>query len=108
MGEGTAYVISIKNQRTVADQNVVLTVELPAGLKFASLTGPGDRRNVSPDGKTIQVNPIQEVRPGETLPPFHLEATGQLPGEQVLKVTVTSRLSPQGVTAQETTTVFNQ
>ncbi len=65
IGEGTAYVITIKNNRSVADQDVVLSVELPAGLKFGSLSGPGDRRNLSPDGRTVQVNPIREMRPAK-------------------------------------------
>ena len=48
------------------------------------------------------------MRAGETLPPFRVEATGALAGEHTLRVTVTSRLSPQGVPVQEVTTVYAQ
>ncbi len=106
VGEGTSYLISIQNDRTVADQKLTLTIELPAGLKFQAFSGPVAQRTLSPDGKTITVSPINEVRAGETLPSFRLSVTGQSPGEQTMKVIVQSRLSPQGVTAQETTTVL--
>ncbi len=108
IGEGTAYVITLKNNRPTPDQDVVVTIEMPTGLVFKTLSGPANLRNTSSDGRTIQVNPIREVRANETLPPFRLEATGRQAGEQHLKVTVTSRLSPQGVTAEETTTVFDE
>lgn len=106
VGEGTEYVITITNNRTVPDQNVVLKLEFPPGLEFQSVSGPGQGRTVSPDGRTVTISPIREMRAGETLkPPFRVEAIGTQAGEQTLRVTVTSRLSPQGVTEPENTTV---
>ena len=109
IGEETSYVITIKNDRTVPDQDVVVKIELPLGLRFKAMSGPGQQRTASPDGRTVTVSPIREMRAGETLqPPFRIDATGTAAGEQALQVTVTSRNSPQGVTAQETTTVHSQ
>ena len=108
MGDQTAYVITIRNDRPTADQDVVLTIEFPPGLRFEKLSGPVARRNVSADGRTVRVSPIHEVRPGETLPAFRVEATGVQVGDHTMRVVVSSRLSPQGVAAEETTTVFSQ
>ncbi len=46
--------------------------------------------------------------PGETIPSFHVEATGVQVGEHKIRVVVTSQLSPQGVVAEETTSVTAQ
>lgn len=107
--EGTRYLITIKNDRNVPDQNVVLKLQFSAGLEFQSITGPGEVRTVSQDQRTVTISPIREMRAGETLdPPFRVEATGAQTGEQQLQVTVTSRRSPQGVTHKEVTTVVSQ
>jgi hypothetical protein len=66
------------------------------------------RRNVSADGRTIEVSPVREVRAGESLPSFHVEATGVQIGEHTMRVTVTSELTPQGVIAEESTSVTAQ
>ena len=66
------------------------------------------RRNVSADGRVVEVSPIQEVRAGEAIPPFHVEATGAQVGEHKFRVVVTSQLSPQGVVAEESTSVTAQ
>ncbi len=66
------------------------------------------RRNVSADGRTVEVSPIREVRPGETVPSFHVAATGIQVGEHKIRVMVTSQLSPQGVVAEEATSVTAQ
>jgi hypothetical protein len=48
------------------------------------------------------------VRAGETIPSFHVEATGVQVGEYKIRVVVTSQLSPQGVVAEEATSVTAQ
>ncbi len=108
VGEATNYELQIENDRTVSDYNVVLRVELPEGLKFVGLAGLVAGRKVSPDGRTIEVSPIKEIRRGETHPPFQLSATGVQIGDHTLRVSVTSQLSPQGVVAEETTSVTAQ
>ena len=61
IGEATDYEIRIRNARAAADQNVVLKIEFPAGLRFDRLSGPVARRNVSADGRLVEVSPIREV-----------------------------------------------
>jgi uncharacterized repeat protein (TIGR01451 family) len=108
VGEATDYEIRVRNERPVSDRNVALRIELPTGLRFERLSGPVPRRNVSADGRTIEVSPVREVRAGESLPSFHVEATGIQVGEHAIRVTVTSDLTPQGVIAQESTSVTAQ
>ncbi|MHB8865213.1 MAG: DUF7507 domain-containing protein [Pirellulaceae bacterium] len=108
VGEATDYEIRIRNNRSVGDQNVVLKIQFPVGLRFEGLAGPVARRNVSADGRIVEVSPIREVRPGETVPSFHVAATGIQVGEHKIRVMVTSQLSPQGVVAEETTSVTAQ
>jgi uncharacterized repeat protein (TIGR01451 family) len=108
LGEATDYEIRIRNDRAMGDQNVVLKIQLPTGLRFEGLAGPVARRNVSADGRLVEVSPIREIRPGETVPSFHVAATGILVGEHKIRVMVTSQLSPQGVVAEESTSVTAQ
>jgi hypothetical protein len=108
VGEATNYELLITNDRSVSDYNVVLRVELPDGLKFVGLAGIVAGRKVSPDGRTIEVSPIKEIRAGETHPPFQLSTTGVQIGEHKISISVTSQLSPQGVTAENTTSVTAQ
>jgi len=106
IGEATNYEIQIRNARSVSDRNVVLKIEFPPGLRFERLVGPVARRNVSADGSTVVVSPILEVRAGETVAPsFNVGAKGVQVGEHKVRVTVTSELSPQGVVAEEFTSV---
>ena len=49
----------VKNDRTVPDQDVVLKMEFPPGLRFQSVAGPGQERTVSPDGRTVQITSDQ-------------------------------------------------
>ena len=79
-----------------------------SGLRFERLVGPVARRNVSADRRLVEVSPIREMRAGETVPSFHVEATGVQVGEHKIRVVVTSQLSPQGVVAEESTSVTAQ
>ncbi len=109
IGDETDYEIRIRNTRAVPDQDVVLTIELPTGLRFERLLGPVARRTVRNNGRLIEVSPIREVRAGETVvPSFHVVAVGAEVGEHKIRVVVTSRLSPQGVVAEEVTSVTAQ
>ncbi len=104
----TTYMITVRNSRDVPDQDVRLTIQFPPGLQFQSLVGLGQRRNVSPDGRTVSIEPFEELRARESLRPFRVLALGRQAGDHTLQVTVTSRLTPQGVQASEVTTVTAQ
>lgn len=107
LGEQTTYVITIKNLQSVPDQRVALTIQLPVGLEFRRLNGPVGVQNISEDRQTVQATPVAELRAGEALPAFSLEAIATAAGNHKLTVRVTSRQMPQGVADEETTTVLD-
>jgi uncharacterized repeat protein (TIGR01451 family) len=101
----TTYIIGIENARNVSDRNVTLTILLPPGMEYVKLNGPVVARRLSDDKRTIEVTPIAEVRPGETLNPFYLEARGTRIGKHTVKVRVDSFRSTQPIEAETDTSV---
>jgi uncharacterized repeat protein (TIGR01451 family) len=104
-GGKTALIILVHNDRPAADENVALTFLLPAGLRFEKMTGPTDVRHVSPDGRTIETQPVATMRAGERLTEYRLEVTGLLPGEQTLEVTARSAGTSSPAAARATVSV---
>jgi uncharacterized repeat protein (TIGR01451 family) len=101
----TTYIVVIENGRNVADKNVTLTILLPPGMEFVKINGPVGARGISPDGRTVEVTQVKEMRPNETLNPFYIEVRGRQIGKHVIKARVQSFRSPQGVEAETDTTV---
>ena len=99
------YIVVVENGRNVGDKNVVLTVVLPPGLEFVNLRGPVSARAISPDGRTVEAEPVKEMRPGEMLNPFFIEVKGTRIGKHVIKVRVDSFRSSSPAEAEEDTTV---
>jgi uncharacterized repeat protein (TIGR01451 family) len=105
IGGKTTFEIEVQNDRAVSDQDVLVTLELSAGLKVTTGRGPTEILSVSPDGRTIEMRPVREIRAGETLAPYQIEASGTAAGPQQARVTVKSIRTPGGVTATVETTV---
>jgi hypothetical protein len=105
LGGKTTIVVVVKNEQAVADENVAVTLQVSDGLKVEGGTGPTAIASVSADGRTVEFAPVTEVAPGETLPQFRIDATGAKVGKQAVRVTVRSKLSPAGTTADSDTTV---
>jgi uncharacterized repeat protein (TIGR01451 family) len=101
----TTYIVVIENARNVPDKNVKLTLLFPAGMEFVKVNGPVGAQAISPDGRTVEVTPIQVVRAGETLSAFYVEARGIQIGKHVVTARVSSFRSPQPVESQTETTV---
>jgi uncharacterized repeat protein (TIGR01451 family) len=101
----TTYIVAVENGRNVGDKNVVLTVVLPPGLEFVNLRGPVSARAISPDGRTVEAEPVKEMRPGEMLNPFFIEVKGTRIGKHIIKVRVDSFRSSSPAEAEEDTTV---
>ncbi len=101
----TTYIVAIENGRNVGDKNVVLTVLLPPGMEFVNLRGPVSARAISPDGRTVEAEPVKEMRPGEMLNPFFIEVKGTRIGKHIIKVRVDSFRSSSPAEAEEDTTV---
>lgn len=108
LGQTVTYVIVIKNTRTVADQNVSLTITLPENATLVRLNGPSGIRRVSPDGRTLDVAPVLEIRAGETLPPYRVEVSYKQPGRAVFRAQIFSARQPQPLTVEEETTILAQ
>ena len=104
IGGKTTYVVTLTNERTVADQDVAVTLEASAGLEIAGSSGPTALASRSPDGRTADLTPITELTPGEKVI-YRITATGRQAGKHQLQVTAKSRLSSEGTTAQGETTV---
>jgi hypothetical protein len=105
LGEKTSYVIEITNERNVADKDLVVTLELADGMQVSGASGPSAVLRSSPDGRTVELSPIAEVRPGEKLPSYRIEVTSLKAGKHKARVSVKSGRSPTGISAEADTTV---
>ncbi|MEX2174565.1 MAG: hypothetical protein WD872_09395 [Pirellulaceae bacterium] len=103
LGGKTTYIVTITNESTAADQEVMLSLQLADGLEFIRATGPTGVAASLPNG--IELAPIAEIRPGETLAPYRIEVSGLKAGTHAAQVQVTSSRLPTGATAQTDTTV---
>jgi hypothetical protein len=87
----------------------VLTVILPQEFSFVRSVNPPmiQAANSSPDGRTIQFEPIRHLRPGDDRT-FQIEATANKVGQGTFRVELRSLRTEAPVTAEETTTVFEE
>ena len=99
------YEVRIRNASNQSDSNVVLTVQVPQGLEPLP-ADPGERASYRVDGQQILFGAIQEIRGGETLPPFRFGLRAKQPGEYRVEAFVKSTRDTTAVTAQEETSVF--
>lgn len=108
VGNDTTYEIRVTNQSEVSDRNVVVTGTLAAIMApIDALTrGPGNVRHTI-EGQVVRFAPISELRPGETVV-FRIGARAVRTGDAVLRVEAASANTAQPVTAQETTSVFQE
>jgi hypothetical protein len=104
IGGKTTYVVTLTIERTVADQDVAITLEASAGLELVGSSGPTALASRSQDGRSADVTPITELAAGEKVV-YRITATGRQAGKQQLRVTVKSKLAPAGITAEGETTV---
>ena len=104
-GRNTTYLIVLRNERTVADRDVTLTIVASEGLKIVGIAGPTREVGVTPDGRQAELSPIAEMRAGEQLPAYRIEVQGTRPGRQVFRVLVQSARDTAGQTVEVETTV---
>ncbi len=107
VGASTSYILTVKNDRNVSDRNVEITFTIPDGLQFRSFDsgGLGLTERQSADRRTVTIAPISELRPGETLRPLRIEASGTKTGTVKVRAEVKSLRSPQPVSVEVETTV---
>ena len=107
VGETTTYLVVIKNDRDVSDRNVNITFFLLEGLEYMDFDASGldIEERVSPDGNTIALRTIKEMRPNETLPPLRVLVRATKPGTARFRTEFSSWRSPESVIQEEDTTV---
>jgi uncharacterized repeat protein (TIGR01451 family) len=105
LGAKTTYVIQITNQRAATDRDVAITLQLSEGLKVVGIVGPTGFLRGTPDGRTVELTPVAEVRANEQLPDYKIEVEGTKAGQQEMQVIVKSARSPAGVAGEAETTV---
>lgn len=106
VGQTVTYILRIQNDRDVPDQNVVLSLELPPGIDFTKVKITNFRaRGLAADGRTIEMEPIAELRAREALRPCRIEIPVLQPGKLQVRAVVRSTLQPAGVSITEETTV---
>jgi len=107
VGSKTTYIVQIMNDRNVSDRDVTLTLQLPDGMQFTKDTkarGPTGVAAVSPDGRTIEMSPIAEMRSAEAQS-YQIEVLGTKPGKHRVRAAVASVRTPVGVSVEAETTV---
>ncbi len=105
VGMQVTYRIELENQSKQADDDVAITLILPEGLKFKSLS-PGDKYPVDSSslGK-YEIRPVRTIRASEKLTPLELKATGEKVGAYKVQVEVRSKRNPKAIVTEVTTRV---
>jgi hypothetical protein len=104
VGEKTKFSITIENDRKVSDKNIRLTILLPTGVAHERTVGPVTPRSVGTDGRTLKLQPIAELRPGEKVH-FTVEVLATRAGKHKFTAHVQSLRTTEPVTVEEDLTV---
>lgn len=109
LGRVFFYEVKVTNGRNVPDKNVAVTLILPDGVTYSKLFSPpglGILR-ASPDGRTLELTPITELRAGEAVS-FRLDVTATKAGQHNFQAVAKSQQQPAPITAKEGTTIFGE
>lgn len=101
VGDNTSYRITVVNQGSEADKNVVVTVRFPENLAPQSASGP-TQGTVS--GQTVTFAPTGDFNPRQTLE-YRVDATAKKSGDARVNVEVTSDSIKTPILQQESTIV---
>lgn len=104
VGGRVTYVVRVTNNLDRSDQNVVVVVNVPAGMTPQALGINAPARHTIV-GQQLQFNPVAEIRPGETLP-YRFSVEANQPGRVQVQVQVTSDTERQPIVATEETSIF--
>jgi uncharacterized repeat protein (TIGR01451 family) len=108
-GQTIRYRLILANTRTISEQNVAITVTLPENSTLVRSSGPTRTVRSSPDGRTLELAPILEIRAGETQGlEYVFEVRPAQPGRAVFRAAVTSARHVAPIVVEEETTVLEQ
>ncbi|MFO0902881.1 MAG: hypothetical protein U0939_07770 [Pirellulales bacterium] len=106
VGQNITYLLRIQNDRDVPHQNINVAITLPEGIDFTSTSiSPFRARRLLPDNRTIEMEPIAELRAREALRPIRIEFPAKQPGRLEVRVSISSAQQPTPLTLVEETTV---
>lgn len=101
MGAETSYEITVNNSGSMADSNVRVQLQLPAGLEL--ITTDGD---AGTDGRgLVAFQPHQQLQPGGEIK-YRVRVRGIAPGTHLVKAIVVSDQATKPVAKEESTLVY--
>jgi len=100
VGDVIEYLVVIRNNRSVADNDVVLTVELPPQLKLKNYAGSVRAPPGTTNWQLFRLTPIQTLRPGESTQ-FQVWAEVVRAGQIATRVEVRSFRTPNGILRED-------
>lgn len=102
IGGETTYEIKVQNQGSKAATNVQVVAIMPAGIR--PVTGQGETRHAI-QGERVVFAPLPQLSPkSETT--FRIQAQGVRPGDQRVRVQITSDDTQQPITKEVSTRVY--
>jgi uncharacterized repeat protein (TIGR01451 family) len=106
IGETQAFFFSVTNARGVSDRQVRLKITLPEGLVFVRFTGRLGGTPIGPDHRVIDVTPVAEMRPNETIDGLKLEVRAIAAGKHKIEAKVVSQRVPDATVVEQQATVM--
>lgn len=103
VGKELTYVVQVTNGGKTDESQVELKVLLPDEM-IPALLGMHGPTPVNVQGKTVKFQPVERLRPGETLT-YRVRVQAKTAGEVRLKAELTSRNQRQPVLAETRTTI---
>jgi len=105
-GTGATYQIVVKNNASVADEQVTLRVLFPPEMT-PDATAVQATVQVRVLGNELQFEPVATLRPGERLP-FTIPVTVNRAGQAQIQASLASRNMPQGIRKTETVEIIGR
>lgn len=89
VGDDVRFLIRVTNRADVIDGDVTLRVDLPTGLNFQGFNRPQREIQISPDGRSLRVEPVRTLRAGESLD-YTLTVRPTVPGRFTVRAEASS------------------
>jgi uncharacterized repeat protein (TIGR01451 family) len=102
VGDDVIYRVTVKNQGTGADKNIVLTATLPAELQYVSSTGPTEGKL---DGKRLRFETIESLPAGKEVT-WQIRAKASKAGDVLMRVQLKSDSLSEPASESEPTRLY--